>query len=404
MNNIWQRFMWMRKGMGLMFLALTFVMVMFSVVKAQESGVSPPPTCGEDYGLPPCQPPPQTSILECVQNPIENVPSVQVALPQEFSSRTQFGHWIPAQRISWDCSIAYSNSSEEDIRVIFRNDSYYNDGSGFGIMKTFPTGLPGLDFVARVSISGCSGGQLNYWSDLRYDYLLGGHHRRLCKVNMPVYREGFHSFQLSATIEVHLVMPFSSFNSMEDYLKIQPQTISIVPAMVYPVLLHDGSPNEGVTFAAAQYPIANVQLLKASPPSCTVNAAPSLVYLGSVSESQVPTVNSSTPGQPFSFVLTCTPGSGSVKYRLEAHPHATTLVNNVLPNTAFYPANGVGIQIRNTNGSSLPPFNTDIDLPDWNGETGGAYFVDLSAHIVRTEQTTSPGNLNSQMRLTVKYQ
>jgi len=140
------------------------------------------------------------------------------------------------------------------------------------------------------------------------------------------------------------------------------------------------------------------------PPSCNVSAQPSFINLGSVTPPQIPSVGSATSPQPFSFILSCTPGRGAVKYRLEDYPTRAAPSNNVLRNTASWAAAGVGIQILNASGSGLPSFNNDINLPGWNSNTGGTYTVGLSARILRTQQNTSPGSLNSQMQLTVKYQ
>jgi len=423
-NGGWQRLMQLRKGMGLIFLALTFVMAMFSVVvKAQESGVSPPPTCGYPGMLPcplpppppPPDPPVDPDILHCLIKPSAPFPIHAFEIPDDIVNaennpypafKIPFGPWIPVAKIYWECSFSFSlddpgaNVNEEQTVGVFFDKNPVSDAVG-ELSSVFATGVPGLGYFLRASVEGCNmGGDAASWFQLGGSYSNPASKDCIVKlIRKNTWGYEYYPFDISVNLEIQMLR-YDIHNT--HFPKIPNSGQNLFALNISSVYLN--SPSAYATYVATQTPVVYMQYTMSGPPSCTTSVHPVIVNLGSITASQIPNIGDGAGQQPFSFVLSCTPGSGTVKYRLESHPNAVALSNNVLPNIASNPAIGAGIQIRNASGSDKPAFNQDIDLPDWNSSTGGTYFVNLSARIVRTEQATSPGNLNSQMRLVVKYQ
>jgi len=139
--------------------------------------------------------------------------------------------------------------------------------------------------------------------------------------------------------------------------------------------------------------------------SCTIVPIPATLFLGNRPLSLLPDIGDATPAHNLVVDFRCPPNLGTVNYRLQSYPVIINpLSNNALPNTApFQAAEGVSVQVLNVNGS-LPAFNVDTPLSEYDSSSGGTYSRVMQARMLRTGTPLTAGNVSAQMQIVMTYQ
>jgi len=330
--------------------------------------------------------------VSCVLQQSSNSTSYQnIAIPYNASNGTEVSDWFTLASHSWGCSIhkgvAYPGTSFSFISKATPSGNSLGSNATYKINNQLGYKVQWRAVVTPTAPSSstfkvCAFSFASITSSANQEAS-----KTLCTINSSIIDA------LNGIISANITIEFRA--KIVKIGNLSPGASGNVSFSLSNVKLRDnysGSSSAQVTYTVT------------GPPTCTVSAHPSFINLGSVTSPQLPQNGSGTNPQGFGFNLSCTPGIGTVKYRLEDYPTGTNPSNNVLKNTASWPATGVGIQIRNASGNGSVNFNQDINLPGWNSSTGGTYSVGLSARILRTSATTQPGGLSSQMVLKVKYQ
>jgi len=89
---------------------------------------------------------------------------------------------------------------------------------------------------------------------------------------------------------------------------------------------------------------------------------------------------------PFTLRVNCTAGwNQGVRYRFRACTTCNTPPpNSTLPLGSGSSAQGVGVQILQSNGTTPLAFNTNLNLTGYNPGTGGWYDIPLRARVIQT--------------------
>ena len=129
-----------------------------------------------------------------------------------------------------------------------------------------------------------------------------------------------------------------------------------------------------------------------------------MVDLGSHKQSNFKGIGSTTPAADVNIGLSsCPAGLNAIQYQFTPLTAILDGSNGVLALSADSTATGIGVQVKDRNGSPLK-FNTPYTLANYDKTTGGTYTIPLTASYYQTSSPVKPGTANSLLTFTMSYQ
>ncbi|MBC3467500.1 type 1 fimbrial protein [Pseudomonas sp. RW10S2] len=128
------------------------------------------------------------------------------------------------------------------------------------------------------------------------------------------------------------------------------------------------------------------------------------VDLGSHKQSEFTGVGSTTPAVAFNVdISACPAGLNAIQYQFTPPTGVLDGSNGVIALSADSSAAGIGVQLKDGNGSPLK-YNTPLTLTNYNKTTGGTYSIPLRASYYQISSPVQPGTANSLLTFTMSYQ
>ncbi|WP_203651230.1 fimbrial protein [Pseudomonas sp. RtIB026] len=315
-----------------------------------------------------------------------------ITIPRDAANGTVLTSWVTSAQKNnyYQCSVTAANGVQPSTGMAFQPLSLTKaglnvpgpNGASYTVWNTNVPGI-GLAVGVRVHANGCG---WQPWADLGTPSgFLGSPWRgSACNASNPPITNG-------AQVQMALV-----------------KTGSIATGTVTGGVLLEGTSITAMSLNGT-YAIATSGRQSFSLSSTIINVAscrtPDVtVDLGSHKQSRFTGVGSTSPAVSFSVnVNNCPAGLNSIQYQFNP---VTSLVggsNGVLGLSGGSTAKGIGVQLKDRNGTALK-YNTQYTLSNYNGATGGSYTIPLTAAYYQTSSTVTAGSANAVLTFTMTYQ
>lgn len=128
------------------------------------------------------------------------------------------------------------------------------------------------------------------------------------------------------------------------------------------------------------------------------------VDLGSHRQSRFTGIGSTSPAVAFNIgINNCPAGLKSIQYQFTPITGMVDESNGVVGLSAGSTADGIGVQLKDRNGTALK-YNSQYTLGNYNGSTGGSYTIPLTAALYQTAASVTAGSASSVLMLIMTYQ